>query len=214
MANDPKPAAGKRLSREVFGVFDSAESFENAATDLLVEGYEQRRLSVLAKRNTIEEKLGHRYESVTEITDGEDVERNAFVEKVTHNELKAMMLGSLAYFGGVAAAGAVVISGGTALAAGLLAVAAGGGAAAAGEALDRVLGERYATHLQDQLEHGGIALWVSVDGSDEDEARATRVLQKNGATSVVAQWIDLSHVADGNPLKGKSVDPFLNDAKI
>ena len=149
METDPQPAVGTRQSREIFGVFDSAEAFENAATDLLVAGYDQRRLSVLAKDNTIEDKLGDRYERVETFRDGHDLERTAFVEKVTKNETKAMALGALGYVGAVAAAGSVVVSGGTTLAAGLAAVAAGGGTAAAGEALNRLLGERYATPLQD-----------------------------------------------------------------
>lgn len=213
MVDNPGPAAGEHRSREIFGVFSSAEDFENAATDLLVAGYDQRRLSILAKDNTVEEKLGERYERVTELDDGKDVQRTAFVERVTKRETKAMALGGLAYFSAVAAAGAVVVSGGTALAAGLTAIAAGGGAAAAGEALNRTIGEPEATRLQKQLYSGGIALWVSVDG-ERDETRAARILDENGAKSVTAHWVDLSHVADGNPMKNRTVDPFLTGAKI
>lgn len=213
METDPQPAVGTRQSREIFGVFDSAAAFENAATDLLVAGYDQRRLSVLAKDNTIEDKLGDRFERTETFRDGDDVERTAFVEKVTKNETKAMALGALGYVGAVAAAGSVVVSGGTTLAAGLAAVVAGGGSAAAGEALNRLLGERFATSLQEQLDHGGIALWVAIDGESED-IEVRRILSNNGAAEVVAHQIDLSTVAHDNPLSGTTVDPLLKGAKI
>lgn len=213
MVDAPGTAAGKHHTREVFGVFSSAENFENAATDLLVAGYDQRRLSVLAKDDTVEDKLGNHFERVTEIDDGKDVHRTAFVERVTKRETKAMALGALAYVGAVTAAGAVVVTGGTALAAGLTAVAAGGGTAAVGEVLNRAIGESDATQLQRQLDHGGIALWVAVDGP-MDEEQAAMILDDNGADSVTGHMVDLSHVTDGNPLRNKAVDPFLKDAKI
>lgn len=213
MLDNPETAAGKHYSREVFGVFSSAEDFENAATDLLVAGYVQRSLSVLAKDDTVEGKLGDHYERVTKIDDGKDIHRTAFVERVSKRETKAMALGALAYVGAVTAAGATVVTGGTALAAGLTAVAAGGGTAAVGEVLNRAIGETDATKLQKQLDHGGIALWVAVNG-EKDEEQAAMILDDNGADSVTGHVVDLSHVTDGNPLRNKVVDPLLKDAKI
>lgn len=87
------------------------------------------------------------------------------------------------YVGAVAAAGVVLVSGG-ALATALAGMAlAGGGGALVGGLLAKLVGDRHAEHLQEQLEHGGLLLWVRT-WNQEDERRAVEILKRHSGADV------------------------------
>ncbi len=169
-------------AREVVGVFADSISLDAATSDLLASRFEEGQISLLAGEKTIIEKLGHKYERIEELEDDPKAPRilyRAFDAK------KTVILGSLAAIGAVATAGAI-FAGGAALAATL-----GGGVigAEAGAFLGGVLGDfvddRHAAYLKNQLDHGGLLLFVRTRDSAEENA-AKEILTKHSGRDVHA----------------------------
>jgi outer membrane lipoprotein SlyB len=169
--------------REAVGVFHDEPALQAAVDELLDAGFEQADLSLLAGHQTIERKLGHYYEKVAEIEDDPGVPRRAFVDIDTRTEAKGSVIGGLAYVGAVAAAGMIVASGGTIAAALIAATLAGGAGGVVGAAFARFLDQRHARHLHEQLDRGGILLWVRA-ADDGREARACEILKRHSADDV------------------------------
>ena len=87
------------------------------------------------------------------------------------------------YVGATAAAGAIVITGGTLAAAIAAAAVAGGAGGLIGSILAKWVGDRQAQYLQEQLNHGGLLLWVRTWDAG-DEKRAVEILAKHSGRDV------------------------------
>lgn len=169
--------------REAVGVFRDARSFETAAEDLLMAGFDRSLLSLMASAETVERELGHLRVPAEEAADDLSVPRSAFVGNRSRTMLRDAVAASLGYVGAAAAAGVVVASGGTIGATIVAAVALGGAGGALGLMFGRVMGSRHARHLAQQIEHGGILLWVRTL-TPECEARASAIMELHGAIGV------------------------------
>lgn len=169
--------------REAVGVFKDAKSLENAVDELESSGFDRAEISLLASEETVEQKLGHKYKKVTELENDASVPRSAFVSTESIGDAEGGLIGGLMYVGAVAAAGAVVASGGTIGAAIIAAATLGGAGGLVGSILAKVLGEHYARHIQEQLEHGGLLLWVQTR-DQAGEGRAAMILSQHGAHDV------------------------------
>jgi hypothetical protein len=165
--------------REAVGVFDDEPSLQNAVDELLVAGFDRSSLSLLASEHAVETKLGHRYDKVAELEDDTGVPRIAYIGKDSRVEGEAVAISGLAYIGAVGAAGAIVATGGTIAAALLGAAAVGGMGGLIGAGLAKFMGAHHADYLQEQLDHGGLLLWVSVRGPGQ--ARAACEILKRGS---------------------------------
>jgi hypothetical protein len=180
-----------RPAREVVGVFNDADALETAANELLASGFERARISLLAGESAIVEKLGHKYEKVEELEDNLEIPRTVYRSKESFDASKSALLGSLASIGAVAAAGAIFASGGA------LAVTLGSGliGAEVGGFIGGVLGElvedHHAKYLQEQLDHGGLLLWVrTVDRPEENTAK--QILSRHSGRDVHAHAIPVA----------------------
>jgi hypothetical protein len=178
-------------AREVVGVFSDADALEAAAAELLGSGFERARISLLAGEKAIVEKLGHKYERVNELEDNLDIPRVVYRPKESFDAGKSALLGGLASIGAVAAAGAIFASGGA------LAVTLGSGliGAEVGGFLGGVLGdlitEHHAKYLQEQLDHGGLLLWVRT-ADDLEENAAKQILSRHSGRDVHAHAIAIA----------------------
>jgi len=94
--------------REAVGIFDSEEQMQTAIDDLLSHGFDRAEISVLASVTAVEEKLGHRFKSVTEIEDDPEAMTKAFVPIETIGDAEGAVIGSLLYGG--AFAGIVLVA--------------------------------------------------------------------------------------------------------
>lgn len=169
--------------REAVGVFHDEAALRTAADELMVAGFDRSALSLMASVHAVETRLGHNYEKVAELEDDDDVPRIAYVGVDSRTEAKAALTGGLAYLGAVGSVGAIVASGGTAAAA-IAAAAAGAGVfGTVGGLLARFVERRHAHYLQQQLDHGGLLLWVHVDADSEAE-RAQEIMRRSGADDV------------------------------
>jgi len=90
---------------------------------------------------------------------------------------------ALAYLGACVAAGAVVASGGALALAIAAALGAGVGGGAIGAMLARIVGGQHAKRLEEQLERGGILLWVRTP-DQRCEGLACDILDRHGAAGV------------------------------
>lgn len=169
--------------REAVGLFHDERSLEAAADDLMAAGFDRADLSLLAASETVERRLGHLYDKVTELEDDPRAAHLAFIDSDSRTEAQGVLVGGLAYVGAVAAAGAVVASGG-AIGALLMGVAAAGGAGGlVGAALAQAVGRHHAKYLHEHLDHGGLLLWVRV-ADPEHERAACDILARHSAEDV------------------------------
>lgn len=219
MATDPptetattqNPSPG--MIREAVAVFHDQPVFQAAADDLMNSGFDRSELSLLASHKTVEQKLGHLYEKISELEDDPNVPRVAYSGRDSLTEGRTAIVGGLAYIGAVAAVGAIVASGGTLAAAIAGAVVAGGSGGLLGTFGARWLGRDRATEIQSQIEKGGLLLWVRVRDA-EHEQRALEILNRHSAEDVHVHDLPAPKDPEGAPLQGFSPDPFLPNARI
>jgi hypothetical protein len=174
---------GETGLREAVGVFDSGEALEAVIDELASSGFDRNEISLLAAEETVEKQLGHRYTKVAELEDDATVPRAAYVSKESTGDAEGALIGGLLYVGAVATAGAIVASGGTLAAVVTGAALAGGTGGLVGAVLARLVGNHHAHRLQEQLDHGGLLLWVRTT-TPEREARATAILARHSAHDV------------------------------
>lgn len=169
--------------REAVGVFKTAEALQDAIDELMSSGFDRAELSLLAAEQTVEEKLGHKYRKVTELEDEVATPRCCYVSTESIGDAEGALIGAPLYIAGVATAGAIVATGGSALVALAGALAAGGAGAVIGSLLATFVDVRHAHRLQEQLEHGGLLLWVRTWNA-EREKRAVDILRKQSGQDV------------------------------
>ncbi len=172
-----------QVVREAVGVFRDARWFETAADDLLMAGFDRSLLSLMASVETVERELGHLCADAEEAADDPLVPRSSFVGQRSRTLIRDAVAASLGYVGAATAAGVVVASGGTFAAAIVAATALGGAGGALGLVFGRVMAGRHARHLAEQIEHGGILLWVRTL-TPECEARASAIMAQHGAIGI------------------------------
>lgn len=174
--------------REVVGVFSDAASLQEAIDELMSSGFDRAEVSLLGSEAAVDEKLGRKYKKVSELEDDENAPRTHYVSLESIGAAEGAVVGTLIYVGAAAAITAVFASGGavaSAIAGGTLAGGAGG---LVGTALASLIGERHAEHLQEQLRHGGLLLWVRTWDIDR-EKKAIDILRRHAGGDVHAHTL-------------------------
>lgn len=169
--------------REVVGIFHDPDRLQAAIDELLSSGFDRAELSLLAGEHAVEKRLGHRYRKVGELADDPVIPRSAYVSTEAVGWAEGGLIGGLLYVGATLAAGAVVVSGGPLAMAIAAAAVTGGTGALIGSVLARWVGYNHAHHLQDQLERGGLLLWVRTWNAEEEE-RAALILRNQAGDNV------------------------------
>ena len=174
--------------REVLALFDSRMAVENAIEDLQSNGFDRTQLSLLASRDTVEEELGHPLGDVHEVEDDPDAPRSEPLERPDVGNVMGVAVGPPTAFAALAAAGVAALSGGAFAGIALAALAAGGGVGALGAYLAKSYNDQVAAEFQEQIERGGILLWVSLR-KPEQEATARAILARHSGHEVRAHDI-------------------------
>ncbi|WP_193172782.1 hypothetical protein [Nisaea nitritireducens] len=169
--------------REAVGYFETAEALQEAVDDLTSSGFNRAELSLLAGERTVEEKLGHKYEKVSDLEDDPKAARCCYVSTESIGDAEGGLIGAPLYIAATTAAGAILASGGTMAAAIIGAAIAGGAGGFAGGIMAKLLGDRHAKGLQEQLDHGGLLLWVRT-WDKAHEQRAVDILKKHSGRDV------------------------------
>lgn len=169
--------------REAVGYFETPEALQDAVDDLLSSGFDRAELSFLAAEATVEKKLGHRYRKVSELEDSSQAQRSSYVSTESIGDAEGALIGAPLYVAAGTAAGAILATGGTLAAAVGAAALAGGAGALVGGVLAKIVGDQHARHMQEQLERGGLLLWVRTR-DEQRERSATDILRRNSGRDV------------------------------
>jgi hypothetical protein len=105
------------------------------------------------------------------------------VSREAIGDAEGALIGGLFYIGAVVAAGAVVATAGTLATAIVAAMLSGGAGGLIGSALANMIDRHHADYLQDQLERGGLLLWVRTFDKAQ-EKKAMEVLSHHSAHDV------------------------------
>ena len=162
------------LIREAVAVFDAPETLEGAIFALETRGFDRAAFSVLATEEAVVQKLGHRYEKVTEMEDAPDVPRETFFSRISRLEAEFLPAPGLAAIGALTLFGV----GGT-----LPVIIAAGVGALIGATLGRLVHQHNITRIKEQLARGGLLLWVNVRNTQEEE-KALEILRAHSAHDV------------------------------
>ncbi len=212
MPNTSKAAANPATStvkvREAVAVFDQAENYEAAIEELNSAGFDRADISLLASEAAVDQKLPHKYRRIERLEDKDEVPRSAYVSSPDVTTGRGAAMAGLAYIGATAAAGLVVASGGTMAAVIAAAIAAGGGGGALGSVAAKWLGTRHAQTIEEQVNAGGLLLWVNVR-DPEHERRALDILSRHTTHDVHVHEITREWGPADRPLADTQPDPLL-----
>jgi hypothetical protein len=177
--------------REVVGIFSRSEELQSAIDELLASGFHRAELSLLASEHAVVKKLGHQYEKTSELADNAHVPRAAYVSAAIVGGDKGALIGTLMYVSAASAAGAIFALGGT-VEVGFSAMALAGGAGGLiGVILALWISDNHAYYLQEQIDHGGLLLWVRTRNA-EKEKRAIHVLTRHSGRDVRPHTLPLA----------------------
>ena len=107
----------------------------------------------------------------------------AVVDETDLRQIRTLCTSLAAVLAAFAAGGFTILTGGAGAVAIGAAAAAGGGVGVASALLGRAAGEGQATFLREQLDRGGVLLWVRTPDA-EAETRAVDILRRHAAHDV------------------------------
>ena len=173
---------------EAVGVFDTPEDLRSAFYDLRMVGFSRYDISLLARQEVLEEKLGKSYWRATDLEDDPEAPRAAFVSEEAIGELEGAIGGGFFFLGSYIAMAAMLTPAST-LAASIAAIAIGGSPAAViGTLLARRVGKRHKDYYANQIDHGGILLWVRVRDKEREEMAVKIMKGHSGRDVHVHAW--------------------------
>nr|WP_309503863.1 hypothetical protein [uncultured Roseovarius sp.] len=168
---------------EAVGVFDSFETLQAAIYDLRMSGFSRADISLLGSKDAMKEKLGSAYWQAADLEDNPDAPRAAFVSEEAVGELEGAIAGGFFFLGSYIAMAAMLTPVST-LAASIAAIAIGGGPAAViGALLARRAGQHHKDYYADQIQQGGILLWVRTVDKDREDL-AVKILKGHSGRDV------------------------------
>ncbi len=177
--------------REAVGAFRSPEALETAVSELASAGWDKSEMSLLAQESVLQPGVPAHGQDMRSAADEPEVVRSPVVEDEDIRQGRTLATSMAAVIAAFAASGITILTGGGALAAAAGAAAAGGGAAAAVNTIGRWVSGNRSEFLRDQVEQGGILLWVMVH-DPEQERVATDILRRCGATDVHVHEIPIT----------------------
>lgn len=173
---------------EAVGVFDSFQDLQAAFYDLRMVGFSRYDISLLARQEVLEEKLGDAYWQASDLEDNPEAPRASFVSEEAVGELEGAITGGFFFLGSYIAMAAMLTPAST-LAASIAAIAIGGSPAAVlGTLLARRVGKQHKDYYANQIRHGGILMWVRVPDKAKEDL-AVKILKGHSGRDVhVHQW--------------------------
>ncbi|GGO61187.1 hypothetical protein SAMN05444398_11559 [Roseovarius pacificus] len=188
----PEPGQNEHVTvikvPEAVGVFDSFEDLQTAFYDLRSVGFHHSDISLLARQEVLEEKLGSAFWQAPELEDDPRAPRAVFVSEEAMGELEGAIAGGF-FFVGSSIAMLAMLTPASSLIASIAAVAIGGSPAAViGTILANRVSKRHRDYYENQIRHGGILMWVRTRDK-EREHLATTILEGHSGRDVhVHDW--------------------------
>lgn len=166
--------AHARQPREAVAVFESEYELLNVIEELESAGFDHSDISVLPPIKDVERQIGHQLTNIEDAEDDPDVPRTAPIDMASFGAAQGALIGIPLYMGAISAIVDYTRSGadtGAIAVAGLVGGAIGG---AIGLMLAALVRRRHARRIKEQIDHGGLLLWVRIRGKMQEE-RATSV---------------------------------------
>ena len=171
---------------EAVAVFDDQKELQDSVDELQSVGFNRADFSVLTAWSHLEKTLGHKLDTVEDALNNPNVPRSIQVSTRSLGTAQGVLIFLPLYVGSLCGIG-FAASGGAGLVATSLAAMAGGLIGAAlGIAPALLIKRRYRRRIEDQIDHGGLVLWVAADDRDRAE-RAKKVLKSHHAQEVRLQ---------------------------
>ncbi|MBZ6079102.1 hypothetical protein [Microvirga puerhi] len=170
----------------VIGVLPSAEALQATIDRLELAGFDRAQFGVLAPQAAVEVWRRHPTATATDLAQNPAAPTGAYMEPESEGAAAGGLIGSLFYLGAGLAAGGTILTGGS-LGVALAGIAAAGGAGGLlGALLAYGFHHEHARSILDQLEHGGLVLWIQPRTAEQlDLAQAE--LKAAGAREVLTQ---------------------------
>lgn len=173
---------------EAVGVFDTFEDLQQAFYDLRMVGIHHSDISLLGDEKVLKEKLGKAYWRSAELEDDPQAPRAHFVSEEAIGELEGAIAGGFFFVGSYIAMAALLTPAST-LAASIAAIAIGGTPSAViGTLLARRVDKHHRNYYADQIEHGGILLWVRVRDKAREDLAVSIMKGHSGRDVHVHSW--------------------------
>jgi hypothetical protein len=168
--------------REAVGIFDGYDQMEKTIEALQRDGFGRHQISVLGSEAAVKEKFGARHVKTELVEDHPDAPRSPNIKKEELRLAQGLPVGGGLLTGVVAA---VIMSGGGVAVPGIVttAVVTGAGGTVVGAYLAKLLGDKYAEFFQNQINQGGLLLWINTPNMAM-EAKAIAILKQHGARDV------------------------------
>ena len=167
--------AHARQPREAVAVFENEYELLNVIEELESAGFDHSDISVLPSIKEVERQIGHQLTSIEDAEDDPDVPRTSPIDMASFGAAQGALIGIPLYIGAISAIVDYTRSGadtGAVVVAGLVGGVIGG---AIGLVLASLVRRQHARRIKDQIDHGGLLLWVRTRGRKHED-RATSVI--------------------------------------
>jgi hypothetical protein len=193
--------------REVAGVFRSRQALEEAVNDLLVNGFDRTDIDQLG---SFDEFL-RRLPVPLAPEEAADLTATPRQPVFTRDDITLTLVTTVSLIGAIAGAAVaygVITAGGSASSAAIFGTLVG---LAAGGAVGLVMARMW---QRDDFEFDrGVVLWVRVR-SPEQEAKAQKILRRNGGRAVRVHEVEIEKRAEDLPLSSLRPDPWLGSEPL
>ena len=196
------------MVREAVAVFRSEQAFLAAVEALESAGFDRADISVLASESASSRGMTSVYGDARALEDDGNVPRSAFVAPESRAEAEAAAVGLPVYVGVVGGLFAAVASGGTLAFALPVAIAGGLAGGSIGAIGAYAISKRHRGTVEQQLQSGGILLWVRTR-NDEKEGAALRILQQADGQDIHIHEVAIRWSEDEVPFAHVQPDPLL-----
>ncbi len=159
------------------------DGLQGAIDELLSSGFDRAELSLLASERAVEVTFGLAALRRIELEDNPATPQGVYVSPDAIGTAEGSLIGGLAYLGAVATAGVVALAGGPLTAIIVGSLLAGGAGGILGTGLAELVGCRRASYFQEQLDRGGLLLWVRTCDAHR-ENRAVEILRRHSGADV------------------------------
>jgi len=180
-------SAAPGLHKEVVGLFTSSDDLQNAIRDLEGTAFPRQDISVMGARAELLEVFGAKAVDPHFAMDNADTPRQAPARPEEKTIGASAMVGIPAYLGAMAAA---LTAGAVAFPAFVGAAVIGGlGGGALGGILAGMFGNRDTRHIEEQIEKGGLLLWVRTPDREREDI-AVDIMRKNNGSEIHVHEIE------------------------
>jgi hypothetical protein len=182
-AKDDGEMSNADTIREAIGAFDNPGALEKAVSELASAGFDRSQMSLLARDGFFDREVPAEFEHEAQAADEPGMGRRPVVSDSDLRQGRTLATSLAGVVAAFAASGITILTGGAALTAITAAAAAGGGAVAVAELVGQRAGKSMSDFMKEQIERGGILLWVTVRDAGQ-ERTALEILRRHAAADV------------------------------